>query len=201
MTMRIMLKLGIGILLLIFGCEAQTVIDSEQPEQESLEVKTFTTPEADSEFIYFSFSKGDTVTVATLSNWDIAFQRTTIKINGGTSGSGNGGAAWLTGVNFEDVKAVPDTVAFAVDDTTKGGFAIPTGSGNGWYVYTGPPNHWIVPIEERVFLIRTAQSRYAKVKFLSYYSDGEPPTQPSPEDSRYYTFKYVYQPNGSKSFE
>jgi hypothetical protein len=191
--------------IFFLGCEAETILDPELPEeQEPLEVLQFTTPRADSEFVYFSFSKGDTVIPAEPTralNWDIAFRQTTIKINGGTSGPGKGGAAWLEGINFEDVKEVPEDFVFAVDDTNTTGFATPTGSGNGWYVYTGPPNHWILPIEDRVFIIRTADEKYAKVKFISYYRTGKPPTEPAQADSRYYTFKYVYQPNGSKKFE
>ena len=90
---------------------------------------------------------------------------------------------------------------FAIDDTLGNGFAIPTGSDEGWYKYTGEPNHWILALEDRVFIFRTAAERYAKLKFVSYYSNGQPPAQPLQTDSGYYTFKFVYQGNGSMGFE
>lgn len=200
--------LPVAVFGLLLGCEAENMVDPDLPAPEApLKVFQFTTPLADSAFIYFSFDKGDTVNIANPANsleWDVGFKRTTIVVNSGTSGPGNGGAGWLEGVNFEDVTTVPEGFEFAIDDTnnTSGSsLAIPTGSGNGWYTYTGPPNHWILAIEDRVFLFRTADEKYAKVKFISYYASGEPPTEPLQADSRYYTFKYVYQPDGSTRFQ
>ncbi|MEL6821728.1 MAG: HmuY family protein [Calditrichota bacterium] len=193
--------------LFFVGCEAETVVDAEQDVVVPLTVDTLTTPDTNSEPIYFSFSKGDTISIADPENsteWDIAMQRTTVWVNSGTSGPGVGGAAWIEGANFEDVKQLPDPIDFAIDDTlstTGSAFAIPTGTGNGWYNYTFGPNHWILAIEDRVFFIRTADGNYAKVKFLSYYSNGKPPEEPLQTDSGYYTFTYFYQPNGTGVFE
>ncbi len=189
----------------LLGCEAKQIIDPPAPPDNSkLEPKQFFTGSTNSRWVYFRFATNDTVSVTSAStsqNWDVAFRRTTIKINGGTSGPGKSGVVMLTGVNFEDLKQVPATAAFAVDDTLNTGFAIRTGSDEGWYTYTGDPNHWILAIADRVFIFRTADEKYVKVKFLSYYSNGQPPSQPLQTDSGFYTFKFVYQPNGSKAFE
>jgi hypothetical protein len=198
-------KITMLLLLLMFGCEADTVIDPETENGATTpEEMNFTTPLANSTFVYFSFSKGDTVMLADRygsPNWDVGFLRTTVIVNGGTSGPGNAAAVWFEGKNFEDVVEVPDSLVFAQDDTAGIGFAIPPGSDSGWYTYTAEPNHWILAIPDRVFVFRTADGKYAKVKFLSYYSTGEPPTEPQQGGTRYYTFKYVYQPNGTKNFE
>ena len=42
---------------------------------------------------YFSFAKGDFIVVADPGNsmdWDLGFQSTKVKLNGGVSGAGNG---------------------------------------------------------------------------------------------------------------
>ena len=191
--------------MLLAGCEAEDIVDPPQsPGETTLEIEQFTTGDTNNRWVYFNFATGDTVPVSSPSSsqeWDVAFRRTTEKINGGTSGPGKAGVAMLTGTNFEDIEEVPASAVFASDDSTSSGYAIPTGSDNGWYHYTADPNHWIVAIPDRVFIFRTADEKYAKVKFISYYSDGQPPSQPLQSNSGYYTFKFVYQPDGSKRFE
>ena len=203
--MRIIGRFVCAFCFALLGCEAKTIIDPPlPPDTSSLETKQFTTGDANDKWVYFSFAKNDTeaiVAPTSSQDWDIAFRRTTIKINGGTSGPGKSGVTMLRGVNFEDIKEVPVQAQFAIDDTLGNGFAIPTGSDEGWYKYTGEPNHWILALEDRVFIFRTAAERYAKLKFVSYYSNGQPPAQPLQTDSGYYTFKFVYQGNGSMGFE
>ncbi len=189
----------------LFGCEAENLVDPPAPPDTStLATRQFTTGSTNNGWVYFSFAKADTVPASvavSAQEWDLAFFRTTIKINGGTSGPGKGGVTMLTGVNLEDIKEAPASTVFAVDDTLGNGYAIPTGSGGGWYHYTADPNHWILARDDRVFIFRTADEKYAKMKILSYYSNGQPPSLPLQLDSGYYTFKFVYQGNGSTSFE
>jgi hypothetical protein len=48
-------------------------------------------------------------------------------------------------------------------------------------------------------LIHTADGKYLKVQLLSYYTGA--PAQPDlSSESRYYTFRYVIQPDGSTNF-
>jgi hypothetical protein len=203
-TGRFVWVLGIALL----GCEAKTIIDPPSPPGTStLETKQFTTGSTNDRWVYFSFSNADTAAIISPSasqDWDIAFYRTAIKINCGTSGPGKGGATMITSVDFDNIKRVPASAGFAVDDTLNtlgSAYAIPGGSDEGWYHYTGDPNHWIVAIPDRVFIFRTAAEKYAKVRFISYYSNGQPPSQPLQTDSGFYTFKFVYQSDGSMQFE
>jgi hypothetical protein len=54
----------------------------------------------------------------------------------------------------------------------------------------------VTPIAGRVLAIRTALGNYAKIEIQSYYQNA--PTAPtSANPSGYYTFRYVYQPNGT----
>ena len=144
---------------------------------------------------YFSFTTGDVVEVNDplhSMDWDLGFQRTKVKLNGGVSGPGMGGAIMLEDVEFDQVKEAPEAGYVADSDAN---FAIIARSEAGWYVYTGPPNHWVLPLEGRVFVIKAADGTFAKIRFIGYYKDNE-----NKKDSGFVTFEYVHQPDGSRSF-
>ena len=161
-----------------------------------LEVSTFTIDATNEEtWAYFSFASGDTVTVEDALNseaWDIGFQRTKIKLNGGISGPGMGSAIMLTETTFEAVTAAP---ADGYREDTEDTLAIVPQSEKGWYIYTGPPTHWILPLEDRVFVVKAADGTFAKVQFIGYYKDNE-----NKQDSGFVTFEYVHQPDESHNF-
>ncbi len=81
-----------------------------------------------------------------------------------------------------------------VQDSTSS-YAIPSGSGNGWYTYAGPPTHLINPTPGKILVIKTHDGKYAKVEILSYYKDAPDAPDAFVNESRYFTFNYVYQPN------
>jgi hypothetical protein len=148
-------------------------------------------------YTFFSFKTGAIIPNAdsATNQWDLGFRGTTLIVNGGNSGPGQGGAIVQTGL-FNDIVTAPET-GYAVDSPTAK--AIPTGSGNGWYNYDGNTN-LISPIAGKVLLIRTGDGKYAKAEIISYYKDA--PTNPAATDpSRYYTFRYLYQPDGSKNLK
>ncbi|MGM0705716.1 MAG: HmuY family protein [Bacteroidota bacterium] len=131
--------------------------------------------------------------------WDIALQGTTIRINGGASGPGNG-AAYVAESAFDDVTEV-DTDRLQAD--TDEAMAIPTGSGNGWYNYNTNGESYVRPIPGRTLVVRTADGEgYAKIRIQSYY-EGAPdlPADREAHPSRYYTFDYVVRTDGTPSFE
>jgi len=134
-------------------------------------------------------------------NWDLAFKGTTIRVNCGTSGIGNGGAYVYSGL-FGDLKTIEIN---SLKKDTIGANAIPTGSGNGWYYNVANPINLIIPIPGRILAIRTADGGFAKVEILNYYKGGITPASNASDsikayDSRYYTFRYSYQPNGTPNF-
>ena len=166
------------------------------PEPIGLAPLTFTIDATNREaWVYFSFASGDTVNVEDAENseaWDIGFQRTQVKLNGGISGPGMGSVVMLTETTFEAVTEAPaDGYLSDTEDT----LAIVPQSEKGWYIYTGPPAHWILPLEDRVFVIKTADGTFAKVHFIGYYKDNE-----NKKDSGFVTFGYVHQPDGSRNF-
>ena len=75
------------------------------------------------------------------------------------------------------------------------GYAITSGSGNGWYTYAGAPTYLISPTPGKILVFRTRDGKYAKMEILSYYLGAPENPDAFSDPSRYYTFNYVYQPN------
>lgn len=179
--------------------------EEEQPTPSpTLEVRTTHNLPADASTPYTGkftlYSLKDKAIIANADSatnkWDIGFRGTTLIINGGTMRTGQGGAYIHTGL-FEELREIPATQTFRTDESATL-LAIPTGSNNGWYNYN-PANNWISPLAGKVLVIRTGEGKFAKVEILSYYQDS--PTAPSPTaQARYYSFRYVYQPDGSRTF-
>ena len=212
------LILILGVVLFNFGCgpvdeeDVEQLLQPQEPtdttpaltteteaageELVGLEAFTFTIDATNREaWAYFSFATGDVVEVEDAENsdaWDIGFQRTKVILNGGISGPGMGSAVMLTETTFEAVTAAP---ADGYREDTEDTLAIVAQSEKGWYIYTGPPTHWILPLEDRVFVIKAADGTFAKVQFVGYYKDNE-----NKEGSGFVTFKYVHQPDGSQNF-
>ncbi|NCW12608.1 MAG: hypothetical protein EBV82_05465 [Chitinophagia bacterium] len=136
------------------------------------------------------------------TKWDVAFVSTKILINGGTSGTGMGGAFVYTGL-FDDLKTIPADSVFKTDNAPAS-YAITYGSGKGWYTYDQATS-LVTPLAGRVLVIRTASGKYAKIEIINYYKGGVTlPVTASDADKlskqRYYTFRYIFQPNGTKTF-
>lgn len=149
-------------------------------------------------YTYFSLRENEVVPEADSATtaWDLAFRGTTILTNSGTSGPGEGGAV-LVAQPFEAVVEAPAAGAFAVD--AEGAPATVSDEQGSWYHYN-PATHVITPVPGRTLVIRTADGRYAKVRIVSYYK-GNPDTVDADSASRYYTFDYVFQPDGSRTLE
>ena len=161
-------------------------------------------PITNGKYTFYSLEKNAVVpnSDSASTKWDIAFMATKIITNGGTSGSGLGGAFIYTGL-FDALTTVPTDSVFKTDNAPSS-YAITYGSGKGWYNYDGLTNI-ITPLAGRVLVIRTASGKYAKMEITSYYKGGVTlPATASDADKltkqRYYTFRYAYQPNGTKTF-
>ncbi len=155
-------------------------------------------------FTFFSLENNKIVLTSdtATTKWDIGLRGTTIITNSGNSGSAIGGAFVFVGL-FDDLKTIPVDSAFKVDNAPTA-YAITTGSNKGWYVYDGL-NNLINPIPGRVLVIRTATGKYAKIEVLNYYRGGVTPAATASDafkesNQRYYTFRFTFQPNGTKVF-
>jgi hypothetical protein len=161
-------------------------------------------PITNGKYTFYSLEKNAVVpnSDSASSKWDIAFMATKIITNGGTSGTGLGGAFIYTGL-FDALTTIPTDSVFKTDNAPAS-YAITYGSGKGWYNYDGLTNI-ITPLAGRVLVIRTASGKYAKMEITSYYKGGVTlPATASDVDKlnkqRYYTFRFAYQPNGTKTF-
>ncbi len=149
------------------------------------------------EFTKFNFETGQVTTNDT--DWDIAFRGTAIIINGGESlgtvdepnRNGNA-AAYIVNGTMASVTEVNESL-FVQDSEIS--YAIPSGSGNGWYSYAGPPTHLIIPIVGKIVVIRTYNGNYVKVEILSFYKDAPENPDAFVDEDKYFTFNFVYQPN------
>jgi hypothetical protein len=148
-------------------------------------------------FSKFDFSTGTTTTSDT--DWDIAFRGTSIIINGGVSlGTTDEpirtseAAVYISSGTMASITDV-DSSLFIQDSNS--GYAITTGSGNGWYTYAGPPTHLITPTPGKILVFKTRDGKYAKVEILSYYQNAPANPDAFVDATPYFTFNYTYQPN------
>jgi len=208
------IAMGLGLSIALVACtkdEETIVIPVSAITVKDLAADTVTglgldgRPQSAGTTTYYSLVDNKVVasTDAASTKWDIAFSSTKILINGGTSGPGIGGAFVYVGL-FDALKTIPADSNFATDNANAAAFAIPLGSGKAWYTYDGLTT-LVSPIAGRVLVIRTATGKFAKIEIISYYKGGVTlPASASVNDKlfkqRYYTFRYAYQPNGSKTF-
>ena len=155
-------------------------------------------------YTFYSLEKNTIVanTDSATTKWDLAFNGTKILTNGGTSGTGLGGAFVQVGL-FDELKTISPDSVFKTDNAPAS-YAITYGSGKGWYTYD-PIKNLITPLAGRVLVIKTASGKYAKVEIISYYKGGATLAATAPDaekisKQRYYTFRFIYQPNGTKNF-
>ena len=177
------------------------------------------TTDVNGEWVYFSFATGKEVEGVTEANykerldWDLAFNTFFIRTNSGQSGKGKGGAHMTFKTNLAAVTEAPKD-DYLTDDTyqllgygrgiirkrstanvelsgisdikTEPKIEIKLGKAVSFY---GAPPTYVYKASDNIFVIRTADGKYAKVKFISYKNaEGKP---------GYITFQYVYQPDGS----
>jgi len=152
----------------------------------------------DSPTVYFNLETGLEVppSEAGTKNWDISFKRTDIRLNGGVSGPGNAGAFIIDDQDYEAIETAPDGNYIKDGDGPDDSSGIGVANGlafTNWFTYSAE-THTVVP-NNQVYIIRTANNKYAKLQILSYYSESSPPISAS------YTFKYALQPGGSKIFK
>ena len=154
-------------------------------------------------FTFYSLETNSIIpsTDSASNRWDLGFRGTTIITNSGSSGPGQGGAFVWTGL-FADLKSIPADSTFRVDAAPN--FAIPVGSGRAWYTYS-QAEQLVRPIPGKILVIRTSSGKFAKVEILNYYKGGVTPAVTEPDSVKYklqrhYTFRYTFQPNGSRDF-
>ena len=206
------IAMGLGLCIALIACskdEETIVVPVSAITVKDLPADTVTglvngRPQYAGSITYFSLVDNKIVasTDVASTKWDIAFSSTKILVNCGTSGPGIGGAFVYVGL-FDALKTIPADSNFATDNSNASRYAIPQ-TGQTWFIYD-EKTRIITPEAGRVLVIRTALGKYAKIEILNYYKGGiTPPATASDSEKlstqRYYTFRYAYQPNGSKTF-
>jgi len=157
-------------------------------------LKTYTLDASNVEkWTYFDFSRGSVIEGAKKKSldWDLAFRRAKILTNSGaTDKEGRGGAIEVERMNFADLASVPKGAEFKRDQRPYDMIESSNSALLKWYEYHYV-SHRLDP-KPLVYLIRTADGRFAKMKILSYYCYGD--------KAACYTFQYVYQGNASGDF-
>ena len=152
----------------IFSCDDS----SDLMSIEAMMVTNLYTPEfigngpnqQSANFIKFSF-KDQTTTEG--DDWDIAFRGTEILVNGGFPGTNDEpartglAAGYITIGNYGGIKSVNENLLNQDSETQK---AIPSTNG-GWYEID---NNAILPYSDKTLVFKTHNSRYAKVKIVSF---------------------------------
>jgi hypothetical protein len=189
----------------LLACDKTETIEKEPVKAETVKdipadpttgVDATGRPISSGKYTFFSFQNGIVAATDSASmKWDLALKGTTLLTNGGTSGPGQGGAVVLDGI-FDEIQTLPASAAIQSD--TQALLAIPASSGKGWYSYD-PQTHLITPTAGKVIVVHTAEGKYAKMEILSYYK-GAPTVPNETSESRYYTLRYVYQPDGTPTF-
>ena len=118
---------------------------------------------------YFSLRSHAVVENPGARDWDLAFRRYQVIANGGEGFVGQGGARDLGAVAFDTVRTVPvDGYAQNQNSAEPKNPALA-----GWYDY-GFFSHVLRP-KPRVWAVRAADGRYAKLEFVGYYCPGSRP--------------------------
>ncbi len=182
----------------------QTKTVNDLPADTIIGISAMGQPYGTGKFTLYSFENNTIVANAdsATTKWDMGFRGTTIIINSGTSGQGAASAFVYVG-SFSSLNQVPVDSVFKIDNSPMS-YAITSGSGKGWYNYDGVTK-LISAIPGRVLVVRTATGKYAKVEILNYYKGGVTPDVTASDmdkliKQRFYTFRYIYQPDGSKGF-
>lgn len=142
-------------------------------------------------FTFFRFSDSTIVpnSDSASSKWDIGFRGTTIILNSNVSGPG-AASGQVVKSTLEALTKAPER-DYLSDSTSGNVFA-------DWYDYN-MQKHVITPTPGYILVIHTNDGKYVKMEILSYYK-GAPASPTSADASGYYTFRYVYQADGSRSF-
>jgi HmuY protein len=115
------------------------------------------------DFVGFDFQSGKEQ-APTGEVWDLSFRRFEIRLNGGSSGSAGGEVAILPLADFDTLKRAP-----AGGWTTDNANSTAINAGDGWYEYN-PATH-ILEARDVVYVVRSAEGDYFKMKLTSYYDD------------------------------
>ena len=144
-------------------------------------------------WMYFDFSRGSVVTVDNpkTDDWDLSIRRHVIRTNGGaTNPNGQAALFALEGQDFTAATRAPDEAVFVSDVRDKKRLLPYNPVVDKWYTYSYTTN--VLLPKPIIYMVRTQDGKYAKMRIVSYYCKGN--------ISGCMTIEYVYQGDGSRHF-
>ncbi|MEO6819850.1 MAG: HmuY family protein [Ginsengibacter sp.] len=152
-------------------------------------------------FTLYDFKNGMVVpnSDSATTKWDVGFNFVNLIINSHSSGPGTAGVITQMvdaskNITFDGLNMAPES-GYAYD-TSATKRAINTDLTAGWYNYNDV-THVFSPKADRFFIIKTSDNHYVKLEILKVdYAEfvGYTPV------TLIYTFRYTYQPDGSRNF-
>jgi hypothetical protein len=145
---------------------------------------------SEKDWAYFDFSRGKPVQIHDPSSleWDLAFRRSKVISNGGaTNKFGKAGLIDLKVTDFDKVNKVP-LENYVQDVSTRTETENPVLLK--WHKYNYLTHK--LSAKKNIYAVRTSDSKYAKVQFLSFYCDNK--------ETGCIKMRYSYQGSGSNSF-
>ena len=179
--------------------EEDTIKLKEGRKVEFIDVSSY------SDWIYFSFSKGEVVEITDYQSsldWDIAFHRGDIRTNGGVSGIGASEVINSNEKDWEKVSKAPD---FGYSKDEIGLITISfTGEGvieeeqpyspvlSTWLEIdtSNPPPVYI--ISNWIYVTKTSDGKYVKLQIFDNKNEKD--------KAGYVSFRYLYNADGSEDF-
>jgi hypothetical protein len=177
---------------LSIGCKPE---ETDSDDVVSPETKTLTVDaSAFEKWAYVSFVQGKEVVIsdtnfATDLSWDIALHRMDVRLNGGASGKGQGAALKTTQTALSAVTTIA-TSGFSIDELDSINISMTEKVEqpknlllSSWITMSGamPP---IYRYEENVYIVKTAEGKHVKLKFLDYKN--------AEDKGGFVKFSYVY---------
>ncbi|ATB41453.1 hypothetical protein CYFUS_006919 [Cystobacter fuscus] len=127
--------------------------------------------------VYFDIDEGremKTDEALESNEWDLAFQRFTVTMNGGGGNpAGSVRVAVLQGQSWDALTEAP-TEGYQQDASE----TVFNGAQGGWYVYD-LVKHRLQPRDELLYVVRSSRGKFFKLKMLAYYDAAGTPARPS----------------------
>ena len=150
-------------------------IEPEEPEEPEIpdnpNIDEMIDATDSTQWVYFDLESSSLIPAdeVTSESWDIAFQRYSIMLNGGVSGTGLVEIIALEGEydNFENVMFVEDGT-WITDEADSDGDEKPEYAFDSWFDYD-LATHVLTPADI-VYILRTVENNYFRFRILDYYS-------------------------------
>jgi HmuY protein len=152
----------------------QAVIDATAGEDAS----------ADNPYIYLDLVEGakveiDDVAALESDAWDVAFKRSSLRTNGGDSGTGGVEVAQIEGATIDEVTDPPADDQFTSDDWVSDDCQFQSDTGlepasafGVWYEYDKEAGHLVTPLPN-VYVLRAHDGELYKFAIESYYGEDD----------------------------